>query len=240
MGALGIANKPAEERSGWLRRQWSRGQGALTALVLPCDCPICGAEDDGRPWPFCEDCRGELLDAAGRCCARCAMTVGPFGACRECRGRSFGFDRAIALGPYQGPLRALCLMLKHEPNAWLGPWLARLLIQARPALRDEAAEDPQALITPIPLHWRRWWSRGYNQSDELTRALAVPLGLRRARLLRRVRSTPKLAGLGRVERARVLRDAFRVRRPWSNRLKGRTVFLVDDILTSGATCGAAA
>lgn len=168
------------------------------------------------------------------------MTIGPFGSCRECRGRPLGFDAAIALGPYHGPLRALCLTLKHEPEAWLGSWLAALLIEARPILVKEALDDPSAIMTPIPLHWRRWWARGYNQSDELTRALAGSLGLRQARLLKRVRATPKLAGLGRVERARTLRDAFRVRSRWSKALKGRTILLVDDILTSGATCGAAA
>jgi ComF family protein len=95
-------------------------------------------------------------------------------------------------------------------------------------------------VVPIPLHWRRWWARGYNQSDELADALASRLGLRTVRPLRRVRATPKLAGMGRVERARNLRGAFQIRRPWSGRLAGRTILLIDDVLTSGATCGAAA
>lgn len=226
--------------AGWASRGWRAGAGALASLVFPWECPVCGAGDEGRRAPFCVDCRAELLGAAGACCRRCAMPVGPFGGCRECRGRPLGFDGALALGPYQGPIRALCLMLKREPDAWLARWLSELLVEARPELLEIAAGDPAPLVVPVPLHWRRRWARGYNQSDELARGLAGRLGLRPSKLLRRSRATPKLAGLGRVERARTLHKAFRVPKRWRARLKGRTVLLVDDILTSGATCGAAA
>jgi ComF family protein len=143
----------------------------------------------------------------------------------------------VAFGPYQGPVRELCLRLKRHPDAWLARWMAELIVEARPVLAAEAAKTPDALVAPVPLHWRRWWARGYNQAEELARGLAGRLGLKAARPLRRVRHTEILAGLGRVERARTLRGAFRAR---SESLQGRTVLLVDDILTTGATCGAAA
>jgi ComF family protein len=158
--------------------------------------------------------------------------------CGECRGRPLGFDAAFALGPYKGPIRALCLRLKHQTDAWLAPWLAGVLLEARPALRV-AAGSGGALVVPVPLHWQRWWVRGYNQSDELARGLARRVGVPRVRALRRVKSTRILAGLGRAERAELLRNAF-VARPAADQLKDKTVFLVDDIMTSGATCGAAA
>ena len=177
----------------------------------------------------------------GAACSRCALPLGPWarrdGGCSQCRGESLGFDAAIALGPYQGPIRQLCLLLKHERNAWLARWLIDLLLEAR----AEVARLPQdAWVVPVPLHWRRRWERGYNQADELARRLAKRLSLHRSVTLRRVVCDRAPGAEGRVERAQVMRDVFRVR-PNANRgLAGRTVILVDDILTTGATCGAAA
>ncbi len=219
--------------------------GAIDDLVVPWSCCICGT-DALRLWaqgPFCPDCRAELLDGAGIACARCAMSVGPYGrqegGCIECQGRALGFDAAIALAPYQGPIRELCLRLKHKTNAWFAPWLVDLLLEARPGLHDEA-RAAEAVVVPVPLHWWRRWQRGYNQSDELADRLASRLGLRASRALRRVRSARKLAGLGRTERARLLHGAFVVRSGFARFVTGRTVFLVDDVLTTGATCGASA
>lgn len=231
--ALALTNSA---RNGW----WA-GCDALAALAVPFECPVCGAPGSGgRGTPFCDDCREELLDAAGPACRSCAMPVGPYAdadACRNCRGRRLGFDEAVALGPYQGPLRALCLMLKHEREAWLARWVTELLVEARPVLREF---DAGSLVVPVPLHWRRQWSRGYNQADALAVALGRVLGLRHARPLKRTRHTAILAGKGRTQRAEALRDAFRPRRSAARTLTGRVVLLVDDVLTTGATCGSAA
>ena len=170
------------------------------------------------------------------------MPVGPHAlvtkGCSECRGRSLGFDAAVALGPYQGPIRGLCLGLKHERNAWLAHWVGVLVAESRrPALLAEIAAG--AWVVPIPLHWTRRMSRGYNQAEELGLGLARALHLRFRSPLRRPVATPALALLGRTERARIMRNAFTVRRRFRSRLAGRTILLVDDILTSGATAGAA-
>jgi ComF family protein len=137
-------------------------------------------------------------------------------------------------------MRELCLRLKHLQHGWLARWLVELLVEARTRLRGEVERSPDALVTAVPLHWSRRLVRGYNQADELARALAHALELRRVSPLRRVVRTPKLSELGRVERADMLRTAFRVRSSSAKAIRGRSVLLVDDILTTGATCGAAA
>ena len=232
----------------YLRKIIDLALGAIDRVAFPVDCAVC--EAGPVPEPICEDCRAELLGAAGSACPRCAEPVGPyglaaveaFGGCSACRGRRLGFDSAYALGPYEGPIRHLCLRLKHARDAWLGRWLADLVYEARGAAILESIgtidKSCAPLVVPIPLHWTRRVSRRGNQAEELADRLARRLGLKMARGLRRVRPTRKLAGRGRVERAREVRGAFRVARP--GRIAGRVILLVDDILTTGATCGAAA
>jgi ComF family protein len=222
-----------------IRRGWKSAGLAVDALAFPPICPVCDASTGGPP--FCGDCRSELLGAAGPACPRCAMPVGPYadlaGGCSECRGRSLGFDGAIALGPYRGPIRHLCLSLKHERNAWMARWLAEVVAEGRSGpLGEEARAGP--LVVPVPLHWRKRVRRGYNQAEALARGLARALSLEVRPALRRVAATPALAMAGRVERARLMRHAFRARR--FRGIRGRSVLLVDDILTTGATTGAAA
>jgi ComF family protein len=215
---------------------------AFEALVFPWACVVCGEE--GGTGAFCPTCRAELLQksaaAAALACSRCALPVGPFadleGGCAACRGRSLGFDSAMALGPYEGRLRDLCLQLKHERNAWLAVWLSDLLVEARSESLARLPAD--AWVVPVPLHWWRQWRRGYNQAEALARGLARRLNLPVHRSLRRIAGTRRLAGLAPTERARVMRSAFCVRR--NAGLDGRTILLVDDVLTTSATCGAAA
>jgi ComF family protein len=215
---------------------------AADSLVFPWSCPLC--EDRGSNGPFCIACRHDLLTRAAKAslsaCPRCAHPTGPFpdlrGGCAACRGQSLGFDAALALGSYEGAIRTLCLQLKQEDNAWLAPWLSKLLVEARCEAIARLSKD--AWVVPVPLHWWRELRRGYNQSDALATGLASKLRLPIRRLLRRTLATHRLAGLSPTARREVMRSAFRVRH--HAQLRGRTVLLVDDILTTGATSSAAA
>jgi ComF family protein len=96
---------------------------------------------------------------------------------------------------------------------------------------------PNALLVPVPLHRRRLWSRGFNQSAivarELSRRTGVPVAVD---ALRRIRPTPPLKGMGMRQRRRTVAGAFRA----NAELRGRTVILVDDVLTTGSTANACA
>ncbi len=147
----------------------------------------------------------------------------------------------MTLGPYDGPLRELCLRLKHGPGSWLAPWLADVFHDARRAAILNAIgpfdpDDRPPLVVPVPLHWSREFRRGYNQAELIAERLAERLGFRLTLALRRRRSTSVLAGMSRAERLATLKDAFTPRRD----VHGRTILLIDDILTTGATTATAA
>jgi ComF family protein len=97
------------------------------------------------------------------------------------------------------------------------------------------------LLVPVPLHWRRAWSRRYNQSGALAQVIARQTGVTVSRdALRRVRPTQQQIGLSRSERATNVQGAFKVSQDKAADVQGRHVVLIDDVLTSGATVDACA
>jgi ComF family protein len=97
------------------------------------------------------------------------------------------------------------------------------------------------VLIPVPLHWRRGWSRRYNQSGALARVIERHSGVRLAsEALRRIRRTEQQIGLSRTQRASNVQGAFKVAPERNGDVAGRRVILIDDVLTSGATIDACA
>src|SRR5262249_28634573 len=106
---------------------------------------------------------------------------------------------------------------------------------AEPTLRMAGA----SVVVPVPLHWRRRWARGYNQSEALARAIASRLRLPcRSGYLRRIRNTPMQSLQSAASRLSNVRDAFRATS--TRKLAGQCVLLVDDVLTTANTANEAA
>jgi ComF family protein len=93
-------------------------------------------------------------------------------------------------------------------------------------------------IVPVPLHWRRQWQRGFNQSELLANGVAKRLGIPSIKALRRVRPTQTQAGLSNAGRRKNVAAAFRIRRRCS--VKGKRILLIDDVMTTGSTAAACA
>ncbi|WP_274630245.1 ComF family protein [Arvimicrobium flavum] len=145
------------------------------------------------------------------------------------------FDRARAAVAYGGIARQLVQELKYGDRTDLAPWMARWML--RPG---EELFSPGQLVVPVPLHWRRFISRRFNQSAELARALARMKGLAFApEALRRVKLTRQQVGLGRRERTENVRAAFQVPDAARAAIAGAPVLLVDDVYTTGATVSSA-
>ena len=153
-----------------------------------------------------------------------------------CRSGFRGFDAAYCYGSYEGVLRQLIHLYKYACVKTLSRPLAGMLGRALP--RDQAFDA----VVPVPLHWRRRWSRGFNQSALLARALSSQSGIPFQQVLRRARFTAVQAGLSNTMRRKNVASAFRVRRTggFVKKLPGSRILLIDDVMTTGATAAACA
>jgi ComF family protein len=208
-------------------------------LLLPPGCMCCAepTTDGGSSLGLCPACRDALAALMDRAaCPRCGHSLGPYAACGACRDRPPPFAGTVPIGVYDGPLAQMVRVVKYRGVRYGTPLLAQLLL-AR--LHQRHVADEVDVMTAVPLHWWRFYRRGYNQATLLARALERQgLGVPRGRLLVRVRNTPPQVGLSRTARLANVRGAFRVRRPEA--VKGKRVLLIDDVMTTGATAGACA
>ncbi len=141
------------------------------------------------------------------------------------------FERARAAVIYQGVACDMVRGLKYHDRTDLAPWMAGWMLRAGSELLAEAD-----LIVPVPLYWRRFFRRKFNQSAELARALSARSGIRfEPSVVKRVRQTRPQVGLERREREDNLRGAFRVPPEGMLAIAGRRVLLIDDVYTTGAT-----
>jgi ComF family protein len=128
-------------------------------------------------------------------------------------------------------LRELIHLYKYGRIKPLVKPLGRLLAQAMPL--DQTFE----LVVPVPLHWRRRWSRGFNQSELLARSISRRTGIPLGKSLRRRRATDVQAGLSKTGRRQNVSGAFFAR---AGALRNQRILLVDDVMTTGATATACA
>lgn len=217
----------------------SRGAAArqrLQAALRPrTPCAVCR---QWNPSLVCADCRTRFAPDRPRC-ARCAAVLGVAAArCGECLGSEPPWRAAWCAVDYGFPWDRLLADLKFHDRPELAGALVQLLV---PVLRQDGAAERVDLIVPVPLAPARERARGYNQSWELARRLAAALALPAApALLERLFDRAAQAALGREERARNLAGGFVAAGPAAERLRGRRVALVDDVMTTGATAREAA
>jgi ComF family protein len=146
------------------------------------------------------------------------------------------YQRARAAVRYDDVARTLVHALKYQDRTDLAPAMGRWMARAGKELLDEAD-----VLVPVPLHWRRGWSRRYNQSGALAHVISRQSGVTLAAdSLRRVRATEQQIGLSRAQRASNVQGAFKVAADRMADIQGRQVILIDDVLTTGATVDACA
>jgi ComF family protein len=220
-------------------RKFSRG---LLDLALPPRCLRC---DDDLISPgdisLCLKCiqliAPELPDGCRRCGAVLPDGFEVSDRCPSCEGYVLKFDAVYPLGRYDGALKEVVLKTKRLSSEALSLTVGRLLATR---LRDKIVQFAPQAVVPIPMHWARRLKRGVNSPELLAECLGKTLGIPVLRTLRRRRYTSPQKDLLPKERFRNVRGAFGMRQLYASRLRGARVLLVDDILTTGATCSEAA
>jgi len=213
-------------------------------LLFPPACASCGdgLQESETDQPLCPPCLGQLAFTTGPTCGRCgaptpvAVPSQAKSGCFRCKETKLHFDGAFAMGRYEGKLRDLLLRMKRSAGDPLSLSLGRLLWHR---CQDRLASLRPDVVVQVPRHWRRRLQRGTNSAslvaEILARQLQAPFAMR---LLRRQRSTPPQHSVPPSQRFANVRRAFSMRT--SYHLCGAHVLLVDDILTTGATCSEAA
>ncbi len=218
-------------------RMIGRAKTRALDLLFPPSCVQC--RDDLEPSTdriqICQPCRDELA-AAGPSCRRCgrpaASADDDLEDCHGCRDERLAFDTAVGLGVYEGELRRAVLRAKKWTGESTAIALAELLCQRA---GDKFAVDQPEVVVPVPMHWSRRLQRGTNGANVLAEIVARRLGVPSARgLIVRRRNTLPQFTLPRSKRFRNVRGAFRLSTAYD--LRAERVLLVDDIMTTGATC----
>ncbi|MDD3694633.1 MAG: ComF family protein [Lentisphaeria bacterium] len=207
----------------WLRR--------LDQVLSPDVCLLC-RQEPATTEMLCPACQ-ESLPAFGE--LRCALCGGERPAllevCRACvEAGGFLWFRGVSAFPFRDSIREAIHRYKYKGHTYLARFFARHMLQA---WQSHGAPARPELLVPVPLHWRREMQRGYNQATLIAEFLSREMKIPCLEALTRKRKTAQQAGLSREERMRNLKNAFALKNNIS--VKGRSILLLDDVLTTGNT-----
>jgi ComF family protein len=203
-------------------------------FALPPRCPGCGGIV-GELHSFCPACWKQVEFLGNGGCRTCGIPLQgtDIDECAPCLAVPPRIARTRAAVAYDELSRGLAIRLKYGRKVAIARTMARYMAPL------VGSAEGERILVPVPLHRSRLWRRGFNQSAlvarEISRRLAIDADLF---AIRRTRRTPPLKGMGLLQRRRTVAGAFKV--PDPSRVKGKTVILVDDVLTTGSTAEACA
>jgi len=177
--------------------------------------------------PICASCT-ILLDDDMVLCAPCATKLMPVVSYNLAITRNYQVP-VFAVCAYQGVVQKL-IRAKQSQHIAATRSLG-LLIWHKTAIANQQFD----YIVPVPLHWRRYATRGYNQAVEIARVLGAQSGKPVLCCLVRSRHTRTQTELSADARTKNVRDAFEVKQSYKNIIRNKRILLVDDVLTTGST-----
>ena len=214
----------------------------LIDIIYPRYCIVCqkNLKVDSLAELICSECWVKIKRNIPPTCRYCGKHINSSvldGICETCKKRDYYFDRVYAACNYDGILKELIHQFKYSGKEYLGFILSRLLIEFinKSGLSLECFD----FVIPVPLHKRKKREREFNQSYILAKNVAeqFKLVLLKEGLLR-IRDTRTQTELPKQKRFKNVKDCFLVNPRVE--LKGKNILLIDDLLTTGATCSEAA
>lgn len=220
-----------------LTRWIGHGLAALGDLLMPPACAVCGALLDQPATIVCPECLFGFEPLSGPLCRRCGQPSPGAGPCPDCRDEKTYPEKIRSVYAFGGTLQEAVLRLKLNRKTRLAFFFADKIARADlPDLNLRALD----LLVPVPLHKNRQAGRGFNQSQIIARRMSRLLGVPLAPFhLQRTRPTPSQFQMAtKKQRKQNLKNAFAVR--GRHPFAGKTLCLVDDVVTTGSTLGACA
>jgi ComF family protein len=206
----------------------------LLDFALPPRCAGCGVIV-GEVHSFCPSCWNQVLFLGDGGCSTCGVPLDSTEAktCARCLAAPPLIARIRAAVAYDDIPKSIALRLKYGRKVALAKTMARFMAPLAGTL------PANAILVPVPLHRRRLWTRGFNQAALVAGDLSKRLNLQTdGAVLERTKATPPLKGMSLSQRKRTVQGAFRVSPNVD--LRGRTIVLIDDVLTTGSTSEACA
>jgi ComF family protein len=197
----------------------------LLSIVAPFECLNCQKEG----MIVCVDCRQYLLALPPRC-YRCKKFSKDFRVCLKCRGATTVYCVGVAT-VYEGFAKDMVWRMKYGSAQAASTEMTEIILDRLPN------PDKDIIVSPIPTTTRRTRQRGYDQAKLLAKELARQSDVSYGDFIARV-GVAHQVGARRSVRKSQLKEVFRIKRP--DRIRGRHILLVDDVLTTGATIESAA
>lgn len=213
----------------------------LKGIIFPPICRICSRSMEIFPDSYiCQSCLSYLPFISSSRCLRCGLPsqteLSPSFDCNYCRNLQFHIDYTqSALVANQESLN-LIYQLKYGQATWLARTIARVMVRGCVGVLQKAGFGPDLpQIVPVPLHISRMKERGYNQSALISKYLSKNLHIPVLhKTIIRTKATNTQTGFGRSQRFDNVKNAFSPG-PKSTWVEGKNIFLVDDVMTTGAT-----
>ncbi|MDI6739423.1 MAG: ComF family protein [Candidatus Edwardsbacteria bacterium] len=211
--------------------------GSLADFVFPPFCAACHGPMPGRErGAVCSACWSAYPRWQADACQRCGMPVpvsNEVRLCAQCVIPGWGCAAIRALGPFAAPVSEAVHLLKYSDRRSVAKKLGGMMAEA---VKDDPAYWQADLILAVPLHPARQRERGYNQAQLLAEQVGNIMSKPAPdKVLVRMKNTGSQTAMNRQERKKNVEDIFRVKRP--DTVRGKSVILVDDVLTTGATIG---
>lgn len=199
----------------------------IVEAFFPAFCVNCRSEEGLCHHFLCLKCRQEIKLIKTQSCPRCGR-ISPAGRfCPGChQGKLFG---VIVGAKFKPPISELIHWCKYNKMRGIAGFLAELIVPL--IMNENIAGD--LIIVPVPISLKKHLKRGFNQADLLADGLSRRLKIKKISVLKKIKETESQMKLGRRQRLENLAGSFACRK--SSVIKGKTILLVDDVMTTGAT-----
>lgn len=203
----------------------------LVDQLLPAPCLMCGLAS-AHYQLLCPECDAALPRLSRepflcRCCALPLTSDAPL--CGKCLQKPPAFRQSSIAFRYEHPLDHLIHQFKYRRQLSSGKLLARLLAET-----CRHSERPDFLV-PVPIHWRKRWQRGFNQSELMAYWVGKHLGIPVLSACQQEHYHHSQKGLSRAQRSKNLRASFSINPAYSLTIRAAKIALLDDVVTTTAT-----